>query len=109
MIAYARRIQVTKHALNNHNQPISRTPLFTSFVAYALEIQVRHGQQSGASDRNKDNEASRPPSFLINQNIKQSLLTQVDILLNKLLSKTNPPTPSLLRPALFGRDCWKEQ
>ncbi|KAA6392547.1 MAG: hypothetical protein EZS28_011926 [Streblomastix strix] len=97
-----------KHALNNHNQPISRTPLFTSFVAYALEIQVRHGQQIGASDRNKDNEASQPPSFLINQNIEQFVLTQVDILLHQLMNKTDPSAPSPVQPALFGRYCWTE-
>ncbi|KAA6383376.1 MAG: hypothetical protein EZS28_021098 [Streblomastix strix] len=86
--------QYMELAPNNHNQSISRTPLFGSNVAYALEIQVRHGQQIGASDRNKDNEASRPPSFLINQNIEQFVLTQVDKLLHELLSKTDPPAPS---------------
>ncbi|KAA6361287.1 MAG: hypothetical protein EZS28_043185, partial [Streblomastix strix] len=65
-----------------------------SVVAYALEIQVRHGQQIGASDRNKDNEASRPRSFLINQNIEQFVLTQVDKLVHELLNKTDPPAPS---------------
>ncbi|KAA6397087.1 MAG: hypothetical protein EZS28_007388 [Streblomastix strix] len=99
----------TKHALNNHNQPISRIILFASFVAYAFEIQVRHGQQSGACDRNKDNEESRLPSFLINQNIEQFVLTQVDKRLHQLLSKTDPSAPSLLRSALFGRYCLKEQ
>ncbi|KAA6360263.1 MAG: hypothetical protein EZS28_044210 [Streblomastix strix] len=81
-------------ALTNHNKHISRTPLFGSVVAYALEIQVRHGQQICASDRNKDNKASRPPSFLINQNIEEFVLTQVDKLLHELLNKSDPQTPS---------------
>ncbi|KAA6378483.1 MAG: hypothetical protein EZS28_025990 [Streblomastix strix] len=83
-----------EHTPNNHNQLISRIPLFVQVVACALEIQVRHGQQSGASDRNEDNEASRPPSFLINQHIQQFVITQVEKLLHELLSKTDPTTPS---------------
>ncbi|KAA6377852.1 MAG: hypothetical protein EZS28_026621 [Streblomastix strix] len=98
-----------EHALNNHNQPILRTALFAPLVADALETQQRHGQQSGASDRNKDNEASRPPSFLINQNSEQFVRTRVDKLLRALSSKTDPPTPSPLPPALGGRDWGKEQ
>ncbi|KAA6353831.1 MAG: hypothetical protein EZS28_050642, partial [Streblomastix strix] len=97
---------ITNH---NHIQSLLRTPLFAPLVAYALEIQVRHGQWSGASDIIEYNEASRPQQFLTNQNIEQFVLSLFDKLPHERSNSTDLQATSPLRPALFDKDYRKQQ
>ncbi|KAA6362100.1 MAG: hypothetical protein EZS28_042373, partial [Streblomastix strix] len=62
--------------------------------ADALEKRERQRLKRGVCDRNKDNEASRSPLFLINQDIEQFEFTQADKLIHLLLRKTDPPATS---------------